>query len=324
MAPDNTTLTAVPGFRVGHWTDGDALTGCTVVVCDRPTVCGVDVRGAATGTRDLEVCRVPHLTEAIHGLLFGGGSAFGLDAAGGVQREMERDGRGYDVGMTTVPLVPAAIIFDLGIGAADVRPGIEAGAAAYRAATAKPVPRGNVGAGTGATVGKLFGAARAMKGGLGAARRRVGDVTVGALVVVNAFGDVRDPRTGKIVAGLRRESGRGFADTAQQLRAQAAPAAPGIGANTVIGCVATDARLDKQDAVQFARGGSTGIARCCSPAHTPFDGDVVFGLGRLGGRGPQLPLLHLASVAADVMAEAVLDGVRRAKAAGGLPAARRS
>lgn len=323
MPATNCTLTAVSGLRVGHWTDLDALTGCTVVACDTPMVCAVDVRGAATGTRELELGRVPHLAGEIHALVFAGGSAFGLDAAGGVMRELEREGRGFDVTITKVPLVPSAIIFDLAVGSVDVRPGPDQGAAAYGAATAEPVARGTVGAGAGAAVGKLFGLGRAMKGGLGSAALRVADATVAALVVVNCVGDVRDPHTGALIAGLRDADGTGLADTARQFRENALPESMGFGRNTVIGCVATDATVSKEQAVLLARAGSSGIARCVSPPHLPSDGDVVFGLGRRGGDGPTLPIAQLASVATDVMADAVLDAVRSATPAGGLPAASR-
>ena len=323
MPGRNTTITAVRDLRVGHWTDAGALTGCTVFVCDVPMVCGVDVRGSATGTREIEVCRVPHVADHVHGLLLAGGSAFGLDAAGGVMREMERDGRGFLTGGGTVPLVPTAILYDLAIGDGGVRPDAAAGAAAYHAATDRPVARGNVGAGAGATVGKLFGPARMMKGGLGSAALRLADVdvAVGALVAVNAAGDIRDPNTGRLIAGLRRESGRGLADTAKVLRTRPLPE-PGFGKSTVIGCVATDARLTKEEATLLARAGSTALARCVSPAHMPVDGDVIFGLGHRDG-DRRAPLAQLLATATAVMERAILDGVRRARPAGGLPAATR-
>lgn len=321
MPRRNTTLTAVAGLRVGHWTDTDALTGCTVVVCDVPMVCGVDVRGSATGTREIEVCRPPHVADHIHGLLLSGGSAFGLDAAGGVQEAMEQDGRGFLTGGGTVPLVPAAILYDLALGDGTVRPDKAAGAAAYHAATREPVRRGNVGAGTGATVGKLCGLPRAMKGGVGSAAVRMDRITVGALVVVNAIGDVRDPQTGRRIAGLRRASGRGFADTAKLMREGALPPSTAQ-SNTVIGCVATDARVSKEAAQQLAIAGSTAVAACISPAHTLYDGDVVFGLGHRDGKRTQ-PVQRLMAGAAEAMTRAILDAVRRARPAGGVPAARR-
>ena len=320
MPRRNNTLTAVDGLRVGHWTDADALTGCTVVVCDVPMVCGVDVRGSATGTREVELCRPPHVASHIHGLVLAGGSAYGLDAAGGVMREMERDGRGFPVREHVVPIIPAAILYDLAIGDGSVRPDADAGAAAYRAASDAPVVRGNVGAGTGATVGKLFGPTRTMKSGIGSAAAVLKDITVGALVAVNAAGDVRDPKTGTLIAGLRRESGRGLADTAKLLREGGVPD-PTASENTVIGCVATNARLSKEDAMQFARAGSTALAQCLSPAHMPADGDVIFGLGRLDGTR-RAGITQLMALATDAMVRAIMDAVRRARPVDGIPAAR--
>lgn len=320
MAGRNTTITAVDGVRVGHWTDAKALTGCTVIVCDVPMVCGVDVRGSATGTRETEVCRPTHIADCVHGLVLSGGSAFGLDTAGGVQREMERDGRGIAVGDCHIPLVPAAILFDLGVGDARTWPDGPAGAAAYRAATAEPVRQGNIGAGTGATVGKVGGLARAMKGGLGSAALSLDACTVGALVAVNALGDVRNPRTGKILAGMRRPSGRGFADSAKLVRGGMPPAVTPV-ENTVIGCVATDATLSRAEAAILARAGSTALAQCISPAHLPFDGDVLFGLGHRDG-DRRVPLAQIIAAATEAMVRAILNGVRYARTSGGVPAAR--
>src|SRR3954454_9933521 len=213
-------LTDIPGIRVGHVSDFGAITGCTAILCEQGAAGGVDIRGSATGTEEIATLDPGHVTEHIHGILLAGGSAFGLEAASGVRRYLERRGFGYDTGAAKVPIVPAAILYDLGIGRADVRPSLAMGEAAASAATAKAVKEGCVGAGTGATVGKLFGMKQAMKSGLGSYTVSLPDgVLVSSLVAVNAFGDVKDPATAKIVAGARRSAdSREFADTEEQMK----------------------------------------------------------------------------------------------------------
>ena len=236
-------LTDIPGLHVGHASDFDALTGCTVVLCPSGAVGGVDIRGSATGTVEIETLHPGHITETVHGIVLSGGSAFGLEAACGVRRYLEQHGIGFDTGVARVPIVPGAILFDLAIGKPGVRPGREMGQAAAATASDQPVAEGCVGAGTGATVGKLFGMKRAMKSGIGSYTLELPNgVTVSALVVVNALGDVRDPHTGAVIAGARvSESGADFINSE---RAMLGGATGGFG-NTTLAIVATTARLTK-------------------------------------------------------------------------------
>ncbi len=309
-------ITDVPGIRVGHATDLEAITGCTVVLCDGGAVGGVDVRGSASGTRELDALSPLHLVEHCHAVVLAGGSAFGLDAASGVMEFLEARGIGFDVGVTRVPIVPAAILFDLRIGRADARPDRAMGRRAAEAAAAGPVAEGSVGAGTGATVGKLRGMGHAMKGGLGTAAEALpGGLVVGALAAVNAFGDVLDPETGRILAGLRGPDG-GPAGTAAAMRA--GTLRPGYAAeNTTLAVVATNARLTKPQAVKLAALAQNGIARAISPAHTTFDGDLVFALatGRVQG-----DLNLIGAVAADLVGRAIVRGIKKARTLGGIPA----
>ncbi len=300
----NNTLTAVPGIRVGHAQDGAALTGCTVILCEAGAVGGVDQRGGAPGTRETDLLRPMHRVERVHGVLLTGGSAFGLDAAGGVMRYLEERGAGFDVGVARVPIVPAAVIFDLAIGRADVRPDA---ALAYQAclnATTDPVVEGSVGAGTGATVGKILGMQNATKSGVGSACVEIADgLFVGAIAVVNALGDVVEPHTGEIIAGARTEAG--FADTLTVMRNfQALAAAPSD--NTVIGVVATNAKLSKEEANKVAQMAHDGLARAIRPAHTMYDGDTIFALST-GDVKADVNLIG--AFAAEVFAEAIVRGV---------------
>src|SRR5436305_6692585 len=238
-------LTDIPGIRVGHVSDFGAITGCTAILCEQGAAAGVDIRGSATGTEEIATLDPGHVTEHIHGILLAGGSAFGLEAASGVRRYLERRGIGYDTGAAKVPIVPAAILYDLGIGRADVRPSLAMGEAAAGAATGEAVKEGCVGAGTGATVGKFFGMKQAMKSGLGSFTVTLPDgVLVSSLVAVNALGDVRDPATGKIVAGARRSAeGREFADTEEQMK-RGARGGRAL-SHTTLAVVATNAALPK-------------------------------------------------------------------------------
>jgi L-aminopeptidase/D-esterase-like protein len=270
-------ITDIPGITVGHASDAHAATGCTVVVCRQGAVGGVDVRGAAPGTRETDALRPMTLVERVHAVLLTGGSAFGLAAADGVVRYLEEQGIGFDAAVAKVPIVPAAVIFDLMIGSATVRPTVEMGYAATRAATRGPVEEGSVGAGCGATVGKLLGMRSAMKGGVGTwAVNLPGGVIVGALVVVNAFGDVLDEHTGQVLAGARDPATGRFLNTADALiRGQRAPA---FTANSTLGVVATNAALTKEQANKLAQLGHDGLARVISPVHTMIDGDTIFAL----------------------------------------------
>lgn len=308
-------LTDVPGLLVGHATDTMALTGCTVVLCGTDAVGGVDIRGSATGSIELDTLRPGHVAPNVHAIVLSGGSAFGLESTCGVRNLLEKRGIGYNAGVTHVPIVPGAILFDLGIGRPDVRPDREMGEKAALAANAGPVAEGNAGAGTGATVGKIFGMKNAMKSGLGTASVMLGNgAIVAAMVAVNAVGDVIDPKLGKIIAGARvSPNSREFADTAAIMRHGPNP---GRGGNTVIGIVATNARLDRVETNKLAALGSLGIARTISPINTMQDGDITFAIS-LGRETATVDQVGVA--AADAMAMAVLRAVRSAKSAGGVP-----
>lgn len=319
MAPLHDCLTDVAGLAVGHHTLADAPTGCTVVLCPDGAVAGVDVRGAAPGTRETDVLAPANTVDRVHALLLSGGSAFGLDAAGGVMRWLEDRGHGFEVGPARVPVVPAAVIFDLWHRPAR-RPDAAAGHAACEAAAATPCAQGSVGAGAGATVGKLFGIERAMKGGLGCASLRVGGITVAALVVVNALGDVVDA-AGRPIAGARTADGAALLGTVASLLGGVPDALPPAGSATTIGVVATDAALGKPEATRLATVGHDGLAQRIRPVHTLFDGDTLFALatGR-AGRPPSMAVLH--AMAAEAVARAVEAAVRHATPLPGFPAAR--
>lgn len=273
---DSGSITDVTGIEVGHFTDTRRPTGCSVVIAREGAVAGVDVRGAAPGTRETDLLSPINLVDRVHAVMLSGGSAFGLDAASGAMRWLEEQGIGFDVGVARVPIVPAAVLFDLGIGDARIRPDATAGYAACRAASREPPAQGSVGAGAGAAVGKVFGMARAMRGGIGTASVRVGDVTVGALIACNALGDVIDPDTARVVAGARGADGQGFADTRRALLGGEAPNPLLAGTNTTIGVIATDAQLSKAQASKLAQMGHDGLARSIDPVHTLSDGDTLF------------------------------------------------
>ena len=322
-------ITDVPGIRVGHWTNLEAATGCTVILCTDGAVGGVDVRGGAPGTRETDLLDPVNVVEKVHAILLGGGSAFGLAAADGVMRWLEEHGIGFDVGVARVPIVPAAILFDLGFGSAKVRPDAASGYAACAAASDGPVAQGNVGAGTGATCGKMLGPLQAMKSGLGSASRQIeGGAIVAAVVAVNAAGDVYDPRTGRIVAGARTPGGKGFFNESprggpQPPAVRCLEPLPGAsllaGTNTTIAVVATNAALSKSGATKVAQMAHDGLARAIRPAHTMFDGDTVFALST---GSVQADLSRIGAVAADVLADAVLAAVLAAEPLHGLPAVR--
>ena len=315
-------LTAVAGLKVGQVTLAERPTGCTVILAEGGAVAGVDVRGAAPGTRETDLLDPVNMVPVVHAIVLAGGSAFGLDAASGTMRWLEERGIGFDVRVARVPIVPAAILFDLGVGDARVRPGPDCGYRAAAAATSGPVAEGNVGAGAGATVGKLLGAARAMKGGVGTASITLPDgLVVAALVAVNAVGDVIDPATGAVVAGVRASDGLTLADARALLRAGATRPAARTGENTTIGVVATNARLTKAQASKVAQMAHDGYARAIAPVHTMGDGDTIFALatGRLDG---EADVTTIGALAADVMAQAIVRAVREARGLPGLPAAR--
>ena len=310
-------MTDVPGIRVGHWTNRDAATGCTVVLCEDGAVAGVDVRGSAPGTRETDLLRPMNLVTKAHAIVLSGGSAFGLDAAGGVMRYLEERGAGYETSGGRVPIVPAAILFDLGIGDPGVRPGAAEGYQACLSAGGREVAEGCVGAGTGATVGKAFGMERATKGGLGTTSTQgTGSVIVAALVAVNAFGDVVEPGTGRILAGPRRGDGTGFASTAD-LMGRGGGWQVGFPNSTTIGVVATNARLDKEQVNKVAQMAQDGIARSIIPCHTMYDGDALFALS-LGEETADVNAVGV--LAAEVVSDAIVRAVKLADSLAGIPA----
>ena len=314
-------LTAIPGIRVGHFTLSERPTGCTVVLVERGAVGGVDVRGAP-GTRETDLLEPMNTVQQVHAVVLSGGSAFGLAVADGVMRYLEARQIGFDVGVARVPIVPAAILFDLDVGGRpDVRPTAECGYRAAEAATTGPVAEGNVGAGAGATVGKLLGGGRAMKAGIGSAARELASgLIVAVLVAVNAVGDVIDPSSGEVVAGARTEDGLGLVDVRNLIR-EGFTGNSESGRNTTLAVVATNALLDKAQINKVAQMAHDGLARAIYPVHTPWDGDVIFSLatGDYEGEGG---VFLIGALAADLVAEAVVRAVRAAEGIPGYPAVR--
>lgn len=310
------SLTQIPGILVGHASDYEGLTGCTVILCEGGAVGGVDVRGSATGTSEFDLLNPLNVTDRINAVCLAGGSAFGLEASAGVRRYLEHKGIGYDTGVAKVPLVPAAILFDLAIGKANAHPTREMGEAASAAATNKPVVEGAVGAGTGATVGKILGMKQAMKSGIGSATVSLPNgVLVSALAAVNAFGDVVDPATGKIIAGARKAADSSdFANTAEVLKSGRRG---GFAAShTTLVVVATNARLTKVMANKLAQFSSIGVARSISPVWTMYDGDVTLALS-LGTLEADINALGVA--AAEAVSQSIVRAVRLAPTLGGVP-----
>jgi L-aminopeptidase/D-esterase-like protein len=318
-------LTAVAGIKVGQHTLTERPTGCTVVLTEAGATAGVDVRGGAPGTRETDLLDPSNMVQQVHGIVLSGGSAFGLDAASGVMRYLEEKGIGYDTRVAKVPIVPAAILFDLGFGGKpQIRPTAECGYLAAKAASDGPVAEGNVGAGAGATVGKMGGPGRSMKAGVGTASLTLPDgLTVAALVAVNAVGDVVDPATGQVVAGLRTEDGKSLADVRRLIRSGqlGARPAPRPTENTTIGVVATNAVLTKAQARKVAQMAHDGYARAIVPAHTPGDGDTIFALAT-GTQPGTANVALIGALAAEVMADAVVRAARQAEGLAGVPAAR--
>jgi len=311
-------LTTVAGIRVGHHTLEARPTGCTVILTVDGATAGVDVRGGAPGTRETDLLDPVNTVQQIHAVVLSGGSAFGLDSASGVVKYLDEQSIGYEVGPTRVPIVVGAILFDLFTGGdPKIRPGVECGYKASQAASGEAVTEGSVGAGAGATIGKLAGRDSIMRGGLGTASITLADgLTIAALVAVNAIGDVVDPATGEIVAGARRPDG-GFVDSRRLIR-EGGRHRPPAGTNTTIGVVATNARLTQAQASKVAQMAHDGIARAVSPAHTPLDGDTVFALAT-GLHDDEPDLLTIGALAADMMAEAILRAVRAADALPDIP-----
>ena len=322
----NISITDIQGILVGHAQDDIALTGCTAILCPDGAVAGVDQRGGAPGTRETDALHPMHLVEKIYGILLAGGSAFGLDAAGGAVRYLEERGIGFDVGVARVPIVPSAILFDLNLGRPDIRPDASMGYQACANATSNPPAEGNVGAGSGASVGKILGIQQAMKAGIGSAGLEITPgLLVAALVAVNALGDVIDADSGQIIAGARlpglpQGAEFQFADTLQVMQKIAGGANLGFNRqhdNTVIGVVATNARLNKEQVNKVAQMAQDGLARTIHPAHTMLDGDTIFALatGQV-----EADVNIIGAFAAQVFAQAIVRAVKAAAPAGGLPA----
>ncbi len=315
QTPNMKGLTDVPGILVGHATDSSALTGCTVILCGSDATGGVDVRGSATGSCELETLNPGAVAPNLHAIVLAGGSAFGLEASCGVRRWLEGRGIGFSAGPTHVPIVPSAVIFDLSLAKAGVRPTREMGEKAAAAANSGAVVEGNVGAGTGATVGKIFGMKQAMKGGIGSASLTLGSgVVVAALVVLNPLGDIIE--NGKVIAGARKSpTSREFADSAMSMRHGVKRTAFG-GGNTVLAVIATNARFDRVQTNKLAALGSLGMVRTISPVNTMADGDITFAIS-LGKEKADVDEVGVA--AAEALGMAVIRAARAAKTSGGVP-----
>jgi L-aminopeptidase/D-esterase-like protein len=318
-------ITDVDGIKVGHFTDTRRPTGCTVILYEQGAIAGVDVRGSAPGTRETDLLKPTNLVDRVNAIVLSGGSAFGLDTASGVMRFLEEHDAGFATAAGKVPIVPAAILYDLGVGDAKIRPTADSGYQACKAASSGPVAEGNVGAGAGATVGKLNGG-RPMKGGIGTSSIKMANgLVVAAIVAVNCTGDVIDPETGKIVAGARTLDGRGFLDIAQSFRAGRGVAQGigrvGGGESTTIGVVATNARFDKTQMTKIAEMAHDGLARAINPAHTPYDGDTLFAMST-GRSTVTANLVAIGALAAEAVSDAILRAVRKATSIPGYPAVR--
>ena len=311
-AGDAGSITRVAGIEVGHFTDTRRPTGCTVVMAREGAVAGVDVRGAAPGTRETDLLHPSNLVDKVHAIMLAGGSAWGLEAATGAVRWLEERGVGLDVAVGRLPIVPAAVLFDLLVGDMRIRPDAAAGYAACAAASSADPAEGNVGAGAGAVVGKVFGIQHAMKGGVGTASVTVDGITVGALIACNALGDVIDPETAQVMAGARTDDGRALRDTRRALLCGQPPQPLLAGTNTTIGVVATDAILTKAQAHRLAIAAHDGLARSINPVHTMSDGDTLFSLGT-GRAGKSLGMMVLATMAAEATARATVRAVQAAR-----------
>jgi L-aminopeptidase/D-esterase-like protein len=320
-APANRTITAVPGVKVGHHTLTERPTGCTVILAESGATAGVDVRGAAPATRETDVLSPVNMVQVAHAIVLSGGSAFGLDSATGVMRYLEEKKIGFEFGRAHVPIVSAAALFDLQIGDGTIRPTADCGYRAAQLASTAVVQEGSVGAGAGATVGKTGGIGRSMKSGIGSAAIALPNgLIVAAIVAVNAFGDVIDPATGQVVAGVRTPDGKSFADARKLLRSGAV-AFGAAGQNTTLGVVATNARLSKTGATRVAQMAHDGFARSIAPAHTPVDGDAIFALAT-GTLTITADVGQIGALAAEAIADAVVRAVRQATSVPGVPALR--
>jgi L-aminopeptidase/D-esterase-like protein len=309
-------ITDVPGIKVGHYTDPVAATGCTVILCENGAVAGVDVRGAAPGTRETDLLRPMHLVEKIHAVILSGGSAFGLDAASGVMKYLEEQKVGIDTAGGKIPIVAAAVLYDLFIGNPKVRPGASEGYQACKAAISGDVTEGCVGAGTGTMVGQLMGTERAIKSGLGTARERLADgLVIAAIIAVNALGDIIDQETGSVMAGVRNTDGNGYSNAMSLIRnGKQYKIQPGT--NTTIGVVATNARLNKEGINKVAQMAHDGMARAINPAHTMYDGDTIFALS-YGDKDADVT--NVGVIAAEVVQKAIIRAVTLATPLASIP-----
>lgn len=301
-------IARVQGISIGHFTDSRRPTGCTAVLCPEGAVGGVDVRGAAPGTRETDLLHPSNLVQEVHGIMLAGGSAWGLDAATGAVRWLEEQGAGLNIGVGRIPLVPAAVLFDVMLGDMRIRPDAAAGYAACQNADTERPTEGSVGAGAGAIVGKVFGHERAMKGGIGTASFTVDEVTVGAIIACNALGDVFNPFNGELLAGARTADGLQLRGTRDALLAGEKPRPVLAGSNTTIGVVATDAIITKAQAHRLAVVAHDGLARAINPVHTMSDGDSLFALGT-GQSGKSLGMMTLSTLAAEAVAVATARAI---------------
>lgn len=307
-------FTDIEGIKVGNAQDLEAGTGCTVVICEEGATAGVDVRGGSPGTRETDLLDSENLVDAVHAIMLAGGSAFGLDAASGAMKYLEQRNIGFDVQVTKVPIVCSAVLFDLVVGNYKIRPDLKMGYTACENATDRECPNGNIGAGTGATVGKFLGIDRAMKGGLGSYAVQIGDLQVGAIVAVNALGDIIDPKTGEILAGLLDEDGLKMIGTEDLMAKKYAEKRNIFSGNTTIGIVATNAALEKPGANKLASMSHNGYARTMRPAHSIFDGDTIFTMAT-GKIDADINVIGF--LAAEVMEKAVINAIKSAKSAYG-------
>jgi L-aminopeptidase/D-esterase-like protein len=322
--PANLTLTAVPGVKVGHHTIAERPTGCTVILVEGGATAGVDVRGAAPASAETDLLKPVNLVQQVYAISLSGGSAFGLDSRSGVMRYLDEKNIGFKAyGSINVPIVPAASLIDLNVGNNPrIRPTADCGYRAAQAASTAPVVEGNVGAGTGATVGKSAGSNRAMKGGIGSAAIRMPDgLIVAALVAVNAAGDVIDPATGKVVAGVRTADGKSLADARALLVSGAIRQPARLGENTTLGVVATNATLTKTQVTKVAEMAHDGFARAIYPSHTMGDGDTIFALA-MGTQSGPADVSRVGALAAQAVADAIVRAARQATGIPGYPAAR--
>lgn len=311
-------ITDIPGIKVGNAENLEAATGCTVIICEKGAVTGVDVRGGAPGTRETDLLNPMNLVDKVHAVMLAGGSAFGLDASSGVMEYLESRDIGFDVGVTKVPIVTAAVLFDLNVGNYKIRPDKKMGYEACVNAEKDIFAEGNRGAGTGASLGKILSMERAMKGGLGSSCIKIGELYVGAVVAVNCLGDVVDPRSGRIIAGALSEDGKAFLDSEKFIINNCIKNKNVFTGNTTIGAVITNGILNKAQANKVASMAHNGYARTIRPSHTMFDGDTIFAMAT---GDVEVDVTALGTMAAKVIEQAVLNGIKNASGAYGLKSA---